>query len=355
VAPQGSDRPRTDDERLLRGGSEPGDHTCYDPAPATKRLLQSIYPGGLERRSVLDCACNNGAFLFAARELGAGRCVGFDVREHWINQARFLVRHRGEPAHDLHFKNLDLYELPALDLDPFDITFFAGIFYHLPDPISGLQIAADLTREVIFVSSAARSGLPDGMLVTHEESQENPLSGVHGLNWFPTGPGVIARVLAQMGFAETRCYAWRPSGANPELDLVQVIAGRKKGSLVHFDSDDRGLTKVVQRNVQPRATVLVTTLGKDRLREIIRSIPFRQVWHFPRDSRGRYDSSLDGRSDALAAHLEELRTAGASYLLVPQFAFAWLEQNAELRSLLDGRYRLIGDEPETCLLYDLRG
>jgi hypothetical protein len=29
---------------------------------------------------------------------------------------------------------LDLYDLPTLGLEPFDITIFAGIFYHLPDP-----------------------------------------------------------------------------------------------------------------------------------------------------------------------------------------------------------------------------
>jgi tRNA (mo5U34)-methyltransferase len=327
----------------------PAAHTFYDPAPRIKSLLHRIYPAGLEGRSVLDCACNNGAFMFAARDIGAGHCFGVDVREHWINQARFVARHR-DGAEDCHFQTLDLYELPTLGLDPFDITFFTGIFYHLPDPMLGLQIAAELTNEMIFVSTQARSGLPDGMLIADEEPAE-ALYGVYGLHWLPTGPRVIARLLEYMGFEETRCCRWRPSGAGSELDLVQVVAGREKGSLASFDAGDRGLMKDVQRNVRPRATVLVATQGKNR----VRSLPFRQVWQFPRDSAGRYDPSLDGRSDALAAHLNDLRIAGASYLLIPRFALAWLEQNPDFHRHLQIHYKLIGDEPETCLLYDLSG
>ena len=48
----------------------------------------------MEGRRVLDCACNCGYFLFWSRELGAGEGLGFDAREHWIRQARFLAAHR---------------------------------------------------------------------------------------------------------------------------------------------------------------------------------------------------------------------------------------------------------------------
>ena len=325
-------------------------NTFYDPALRIKPLLRSIYPGGIEGKSVLDCACNNGAFLFALRDMGAGRCLGIDVRDHWIEQARFLARHRGDESDDLTFRTLDLYELPTLGLEPFDITLFTGIFYHLPDPIRGLQIAANLTRELIFVSSMARGLQPDGLLAVGEESMEDPLMGVYGLNWHPTGPNVIRRMLEHMGFAETRCCRWRAS-EHPGHDFVQVVAGRKKGSLAHFDADHRTLAHRVEQNVRPRSTILVATSGQDRLR----SIDSRQVWQFPRDANGNYDPSLDGKAGALADHLEQLRLEGAGYLLVPRFAFPWLEQNAEFRDFLERSFKLVGGEPERGLLYDLSG
>jgi SAM-dependent methyltransferase len=323
-------------------------NTFYDPARRIKPLLKSVYPGGIDGKSVLDCACNNGAFLFAAREMGAGHCLGIDVRDHWIEQARFLARHRGDESDDLTFKTLDLYELPTLGLEPFDITIFTGILYHLPNPIRGLRIAADLTRELIFVSSMARSCLPDGMLAVGGESKEDLLEGVYGLNWHPTGPNVIRRMLEQTGFAETRCAAWRMSKA-PEIDFVQVVAGRRKGSLADFDRDHQSLLHRVERNVPPRATILVTTAGQDRLR----TISSRQVWQFPRDANGSYDPSLDGHAGALADHLEQLRLAGAGYLLVPRFAFGWLDQNAEFGDHLARSFTEIGGEPERGLLYSL--
>jgi SAM-dependent methyltransferase len=323
-------------------------NSFYDPALRIKPLLRSIYPDGIEGKTVLDCACNNGAFLFAAREMGAGRCLGIDVRDRWIEQARFLARHRGEECDELTFRVLDLYELPSLRLEPFDITIFSGIFYHLPEPIRGLQIAADLTRGLIFVSSMARSGRPDGLLVVDEESKEDPLYGVYGLNWHPTGPNVIRRMLEHMGFVETRCCKWRMS-RDPGTDHVQVVGGRTQGSLGHFDANHQSLLHRVEQNVQPRATILVAAAGQDRLR----TINSRQVWKFPRDANGNYDPSLDGKAGALADHLEQLRLEGAGFLLVPRFAFPWLEQNAEFRDHLTRSFTEIGGEPERGLLYSL--
>src|SRR5438046_2699327 len=58
------------------------------------QLLEKLYPNGLGGRRVLDCACNCGGYTFWAKEAGAGECFGFDVRKHWIDQAKFLLQHR---------------------------------------------------------------------------------------------------------------------------------------------------------------------------------------------------------------------------------------------------------------------
>ena len=34
--------------------------------------LKNLYPDGMNGRTVLDCACNSGGYLFWSRELGAG-------------------------------------------------------------------------------------------------------------------------------------------------------------------------------------------------------------------------------------------------------------------------------------------
>lgn len=217
---------------------EVGKPGFYSPRSSAVATLARIFPNGLEGRSVIDCACNCGAYLFWAKEQGAGDCFGFDISEHWIRQARFLAENRDPPSEPPRFEVRDLYDLPALGLQPHDLTFFRGIFYHLPDPIHGLRIAADLTRELIIVNSATWNGLPDGMLVLGREGRAGPLPGVHGLKWFPTGPETITRTLEWLGFPETRCHMWHREMPNqpPELGRVEILAARDPEILNAYDT-----------------------------------------------------------------------------------------------------------------------
>ena len=86
------------------------------------------------------------------------------MREHWIRQARFLQEHRPD-GDRIRFEVMDVYDLPELGLEPFDITIFAGLFYHLADPVSGLKIAADLTNELMIFDTATKWGMEDDSLV----------------------------------------------------------------------------------------------------------------------------------------------------------------------------------------------
>jgi hypothetical protein len=129
----------------------------------------------------------------------------------------------------MEFEVLDLYDL---DLEPFDVTFFNGLFYHLPDPIKGLKLAADLTREVMFLDTSARAGMPDGYLAVENESTEILVSGVYGLNWLPTGPDVMERILAWAGFTE-----WIVAGhrsLNAGVDRLVMVASKVPGQLARI-------------------------------------------------------------------------------------------------------------------------
>lgn len=106
------------------------------------------------------------------------------------------------------FEVLGLYDLPERGVGPFDITGFNGLFYHLPDPVTGLKIAADLTRELIVVNTSTKTGLSEDSMALDSESAEHPLSGMHGLAWLPAGPQVLDRILRWLGFVETKVLWW---------------------------------------------------------------------------------------------------------------------------------------------------
>jgi tRNA (mo5U34)-methyltransferase len=233
-----SDLAPGDDPDPLRVGS-PG---TLRPADVLRPLMRDVFPNGFEGRSILDCGCNAGGYLFEAKRLGAGRCFGFDVREHWLAQARFLARHL--PSEEVEFDQLDLLALRERSLEPFDVTFFFGLFYHLPDPVTGLRIAADLTRELLVLNTAAHSSLRGDELVLNRESTTALMSGVHQLAWLPTSPQVLERILQWCGFPHTRVHLLHPHKKYPR---IQVLAARNASTFAFFD-------KV--RPPQPRRTTL---------------------------------------------------------------------------------------------------
>jgi SAM-dependent methyltransferase len=221
---------RTGDPALAHGGDpELGTPTVNNPVRDMEMLVADIFPEGLAGRSFLDCACNAGGHAFAARALGAGRCFGFDAREHWIRQARFLARHL--PSEGIDFATATLAELPAGET--FDVTLFRGIFYHLPDPVAGLRIAADRTAELIVVNTAALPR-PDKALVLERESRTLAMSGVDGLAWLPTGPEVMKEILAWCGFPHSRVRFNRRTAT--EWNRMEVLGARDAATFAHFDT-----------------------------------------------------------------------------------------------------------------------
>lgn len=216
-----------DDPADPLGVGSPG---MLQPGRVLDYLMQDVFPHGFEGRSVLDCGCNAGGYLFEAKRLGAGRCFGFDVREHWLNQARFLARHL--PSENIEFAQLDLLALRERNLEPFDVTLFFGLFYHLPDPVAELRIAADLTRELLVLNTAADPKLSGHALKLNIESDTALMSGVHRLAWLPTSPRVLEEILRWCGFPHTRVHYVRKA---PRFPRIQVLGARDALTFAQFD------------------------------------------------------------------------------------------------------------------------
>lgn len=194
-------------------------------------LVKDLFGDGFGGRSVVDCGCNAGGHLFAAAKRGAGRCYGFDVREHWIHQARFLARHL--PGDDIAFGIHEIDAMRAMNPEPFDVAFFFGVFYHLPDPVASLRVIADLTRELLILNTAFIRKRGVDALLLNSESRTRVMSGVHGLAWMPTGDRVLREILAWCGFPHSRLRTivdW-PGHAS----RLEIVAARDERSLAHYD------------------------------------------------------------------------------------------------------------------------
>jgi tRNA (mo5U34)-methyltransferase len=138
----------------------------------------------------------------------------------------------------MRFEVLDLLDLPKRDLAPPDITLFLGIFYHLPDPLLGLKIAADATKELIILETSTRTGLEDGALFLEREGKkpEQVLSGIYGLSWRPTGPRVMEDIFRWLGFEAMRVVRNLPTPfRGADRGRMRVLAARHEDTLAAYD------------------------------------------------------------------------------------------------------------------------
>ena len=205
--------------------------SLIEPEQLFKDTLASVYPDGLAGKRFLDCACNAGIYCFFARQAGADHSYGFDIRDHWIKQAEFVKKHRAVgPVDRIDFDILDLYDLPQKKLQPFDYTFFKGIFYHLPDPIHGLKLAADLTTDIIVVNTASiyKPENPGGMTPRRRPSSDAVMSGVSDLAWFPNGPRALLLILGWLGFRDFKLTRFNRKTKHHRFE---IYASREEGRL----------------------------------------------------------------------------------------------------------------------------
>lgn len=108
----------------------------------------------------------------------------------------------------------------------------------------------------------------------------------------------------------------------------------------------RGL---VRECVPQDATLLVVSKGDDDL------LAHRGIasWHFPRDPRGMFAGWHPAGDVAAIAHLEVLRSGGATHLLVPETYDWWLTSYPGFREHLETRHRLVERRAGAGKLFEL--
>jgi SAM-dependent methyltransferase len=141
-------------EQLLGDFRKPG-HSCLD-ALETETLREI----GLAGKAVVQICCNNGRELLSVKNSGAGRCVGFDLSEGFIAQARQLA---SAGAIEAEFVTTDVYRIPAgYDAD-FDLALITiGVLGWMPDLNEFFAVVARLLK-------------PEGRLFIHEQ---HPIMGM---------------------------------------------------------------------------------------------------------------------------------------------------------------------------------
>ena len=82
-----------------------------------REVLENL---GVQGKDVAQLACNNGREILSIRNMGAARCVGFDISDGFIRQGKCLAE-IGKIEAEL--VACDVYRIPPVYYDQFDIVF----------------------------------------------------------------------------------------------------------------------------------------------------------------------------------------------------------------------------------------
>jgi len=126
-------------ETLRERFAAPG-YSCLDDL-ATSILTETI---GVEGKAVVQLCCNNGRELLSVKNLGASRCVGFDIADAFIAQGRELAT---AGRLDAELVASDIYAIPHEYDGTFDVAFSTiGALGWLPDLTGAFAVCARLLQ-----------------------------------------------------------------------------------------------------------------------------------------------------------------------------------------------------------------
>src|SRR5262245_19658235 len=105
----------------------------------------------------------------------------------------------------------------------------------------------------------------------------------------------------------------------------------------------------IRLHVPPGSVVLIASKGDEDLV----CLEGYRAWHFPQTETGVYAGHHPANSADAIAHLRQLHSRGAQYLVFPWTARWWLEHYVDLATHLNTVHELTVSEDSVCVIYEL--
>ena len=160
---------------------------------------------------------------FGGRLAAAGHDVAFIAR----GAHRDAMRRDGLKIEsglgDLHLKSVDVTDDPK-QVGPVDVVLFAGVLYHLSDPILGTRLTFNVLKPggtCLLETGATRS--EERILEYGGKNQTNKGGGA---NWFFPSPLVVTEIMDEVGYTDIRSAV--NHRANKRRDRMVAVGTKTK-------------------------------------------------------------------------------------------------------------------------------
>ena len=197
-------------------------------------LRQYQLPQNLTGKTFLDIGAWDGAFSFEAERRGAKRVLATDwfiwKGMGWGSKQGFDTARRalGSKVEDL---TIDVYEMAPERIGKWDVVLFAGVLYHLKDPLLALQRVASVTGGLLILETVFDFRFRRRPAIAFYPGDE--LNG-DPTNWCAPNLPALESMLRTCGFSDIRvvhktsvlsqfrsAMQWAKKGISPLTTLQQ--------------------------------------------------------------------------------------------------------------------------------------
>ncbi len=169
-----------------------------------ERLARVHLPEDLSGKTVLDIGAWDGFFSFEAERRRASRVVACDYYAwHGMGWGTGRGKDGFELARTALNSRVEDVALDVMDLSPekigtFDVVFFLGVLYHLPNPLLALERVASVSSGLLILETGVDMvgiGRPAAAFYPDRELNNDPT------NWWGPNHAAVQGILTSVGFS----------------------------------------------------------------------------------------------------------------------------------------------------------
>ncbi len=130
--------------------------TGVKPLYCVQTEAEVVFKHPVAGKSVLDVGAWDGFFSFEAERRGASRVLATDhfcwSGPGWGTKAGFDYAH-GRFGSKVESQDIDVLDISPQTVGRFDVVMMLGVFYHLKDPLRGVEAVASVADEMVIVET----------------------------------------------------------------------------------------------------------------------------------------------------------------------------------------------------------
>jgi tRNA (mo5U34)-methyltransferase len=203
----------------------------------TPEISRALDDAGVRGKKVLDIGCWDGLWSFEAEKRGAAEVYATDLvtQRRYSGQPTFRLAHKALGSRARYFPDVSVHDVGRLGVRDFDLVIYAGVYYHLRDPLRSFAMLRRVMKEggTLLVEGAVLDQPGCFAKFYYEQPYLTDLSNW----WVPTVACLEQWVESSFFEVVARYGLWDAGGGNLRTAMVARAIRRADARYIRPDDD----------------------------------------------------------------------------------------------------------------------